>query len=452
MKIIHENTPEIALPEFDLFENIPVQTAIEATVYENIPPKSQLNSGAHVEFNFSTGNKEYLKPNDTHLQTRFRVKLRKIDNTPILDTDWEKVSLVNNFAHSMWSQVDLYINDVCVSSSLPTYAVMAYFQSIVNASNEACETYQKLAGFGKNDLFTDQNKIHSPNPARTSLIKPNATQVDKDVGRMCEVWAPLCLDFLKQNKNLMPRMDIKLRLIPARPEFLFQCNDTNILPSIVFDDIQLHYTLRRISGHIHDALEQSWEISPVKYPINKTEVRTHIVDAGVTNRNLDNLIIGPMPRKVYVAFVDNQAIGGAYTKNPFYFHHQNISSISCYVDSTLIDGRPQKPDHQLPYFAQEYINFLRCSGQFNNGIRTTITPEQYKEGYTIFAWDLTKSKSDGVHKSGFIDIPDKSATLRISIDFNTPLAQPISAIVYCEYDDQILINYVEKKPEKAEKK
>jgi len=238
-----------------------------------------------------------------------------------------------------------------------------------------------------------------------------------------------------------------MRLIPARPEFLFQCNDTNILPSIVFDDINLHYTLRRVAGRIHDAHEQGWLISPLKYPITRTEVRTHIVDAGVTNRNLHNLITGTMPRKIYVAFVDNQAVGGAYTKNPFYFHHQNISSISCYVDSKLIDGRPQKPDHQLPYFGQEYINFLRCSGQFNNNIKTTISPEQYKNGYTIFGWDLTQSKSDGYQKSGYIDIPDKSATLRISVDFNTPLAQPVSAIVYCEYDDQLVIKYPEKKPD-----
>jgi len=195
MHIVNENTPEIALPEFDLFESIPVQTTIEETIFEHAPPKSQLNSGAHVEFTFNTGKKEYFRPRDTLLQTRFKVKLRKIDNSPIVDADWDKVSLVNNVAHSLWSQIDMYINEICVTSSLPTYYFRAYIDSVTNVSDEAQEAYQKLSIFDKNDVFTDPTKINSPNPSRTSLIKPDSTQANKDIGRICEVWAPLCLDF-----------------------------------------------------------------------------------------------------------------------------------------------------------------------------------------------------------------------------------------------------------------
>lgn len=438
MAFINENSPVVALPELEVFENIPVQTSIEDTIIEELIPQSQLNTGAHVEFIIKTADNEFIKPMETLLQSRFKVKLRKVDNTAITDADWAKVSLVNNAAHSMWAQIDVSIGESQTTASLQTYPYKAYIDSVIHTSKEAKDTYQKLIGFTDDDFTND--KIHKPDTTRTKLIQPPTTATDKSIGCLCELWTPLNIDLFRQPKDLIGGLTVKLRLIPSRPEFLFMCSDANIIPSIEFEDIYLHVSERTISGDVALGIMQGLMISPAKYPINRCEVRSHTIDRGTMIRNLDNLIIGTMPRKVYVAFTSNAGFGGSYTKNPFYFDNYNISSIACYVNSQMVSRRPQKPDYELPYFTKEYLNFLKVSGQFNNLIQTTITPEKYKTGYTIFAFDLTRDKSGGFLKEGYCDPPKKFSNLRFTVQFNSALTETISAIIFCEWDDLVIID------------
>src|SRR6266496_4968748 len=111
MSFITENSPVIALPELEVFETMPVQTSIEGTVIEEQIPQSQLNSGGHIEFIFKTAENEFIRVMDTIVQTKFRVHLRKTDNADITDTDWNKVSIINNAADSLWGQIDMSIGD-----------------------------------------------------------------------------------------------------------------------------------------------------------------------------------------------------------------------------------------------------------------------------------------------------------------------------------------------------
>ena len=244
----------------------------------------------------------------------------------------------------------------------------------------------------------------------------------------------------KQPKNLIGGLNLKIRLVPARSEFLFMSSDLNIIPSIHFEDIYLHVNQKTVTGDVSLGILQGLMISPAKYPINRCEVRNHTIDTGTSIRNLDNMIIGTMPRRVYLALTSNVGFAGSYDKNPFYFYHYHISSIACYVNSQIVGKRAQKPDYDLPYFMKEYINFLKVSGQFNNSIQTTITPQKYFKGFTIFAFDLTRDQSEGFHKSGYIDAPQKFSNLRFTIHFKVPLAETISAIIYTEWDDQLCID------------
>ena len=45
MSLVNENTPVVALPELEGFENPPVQISIEDTNIEEVIPVSQLNTG-----------------------------------------------------------------------------------------------------------------------------------------------------------------------------------------------------------------------------------------------------------------------------------------------------------------------------------------------------------------------------------------------------------------------
>ena len=437
MSFVNENSPVVALPELEVFETVPVQTSIEDTVVEELIPLSQLNSGGHIEFIIKTAENEFIRPIDTLLQTRFRVKLMKSDNSAVTDEDWKSVSIINNPGDSLFQQVDVSIGEQQTTKPLHTHAYKSYIYTLLNSPQEAKNTFLKLRGFEEDDFSVfNSNK---PNEKRQELIRWKSG--DKTLGRVCEFWTPINVDLFQQGKDLIGGITVKIRLIPNRPEHFFMVTDgTKILPSVIFEDIYLHVKQRSINGDVTLGVLQGLQISPAKYPINRVEVRSHTIDQGTTTRNLENIYIGTAPRRVYVCFVNNEAYSGSYTKNPFYFQHYDIASIACFVNSEMIGRRPYKPDYDLNYFGREYINFLRIAGQYNNGILTTITPEQYKNGYTIFAFDLTRDNSQGFLKSGYIDPPKKFSHLRFNITFKKALPETISAVIYSEWDDLILID------------
>lgn len=436
MSYINETSPVVALPEIEVFETIPVQTTVEQTIDEAIIPISQLNSGAHVEFIIKTSENEFIKVNDTMLQTRFRVKLSKTDSTAVTEDDWKKVSIINNPADSMWGQIDVSIGETQTTKPLHTHPYKAYISTILNTPKEVKNTFLKLRGFA-DDNFSETLR-NKTNDERKKLIRWKSG--DKSLGRLCEFWTPLHVDLFQQSKDLIGGLTIKIRLIPSRPELFFITEDSKLLPSIHFEDIYLHIRQRQINGDVALGVLQGVAISPAKYPINRVEVRSYTIDRGTTMRNLENIIVGTIPRRVYICFVNNEAFAGSYTKNPFFFHHYDISSIACFVNSELISRRPYKPDYDLEYLGYEYIKFLKISGQYNNGILTGITPEQYKEGYTIFAFDLTRDNSYGFAKSGYCDMPKRFSHLRFTVHFKNALPETISAIIYCEWDDIVMID------------
>ena len=232
---------------------------------------------------------------------------------------------------------------------------------------------------------------------------------------------------------------MKIRLIPNRSEHLFMVSDSNIIPHIHFEDIYLHVHQRSINGDVVVGILKGLSISPAKYSINRVDVRSHTIDTGTTTRNLENIYVGTAPRRAYIAFVNNEAYSGSYAKNPFYFYH-NIGTIACFVNSQMIGRRPYKPEYELDYFGREYVNFLKISGQYNNNIMTTITPEQYKKGFTIFAFDLTRDNSNGFLQSGWVDPPRKFSHLRFTVTFKEALSETISAVIFSEWDDVVMID------------
>ena len=75
--------------------------------------------------------------------------------------------------------------------------------------------------------------------------------------------------------------------------------------------------------------------------INRVEVKTYSVAAGLTFLNWDNAFQGQILNRIFVAMVDNASFTGRYEKNPYNFKHFNTSSIAVYVNSG--ESLPARP-------------------------------------------------------------------------------------------------------------
>src|SRR6267154_1969000 len=373
MNLVNEGSPVTAVPELDFYSKTPVQVSIEKTYVEEIRPLAPLNTGGHIEFQIHNSINEYMRLKDTTLYGRFHVELTKANGADPTEDDWKKVHIVNNFMHSIWSQIDLAIGDAQTSISLQTYPYRAYIETILGSTARGRKTYLEASMYNDDTPITSNNK-------RQEWIKQFDAQNPK-IGKSCEFEGRLHMDLFQQHRSMIGGKGLKIKLIPNHPEFYFMCSDASLKPRIVFEDLYLNITKIKVADDVLVAHLKAINVSPVKYILDRVEVRAVTIDRGATSRNVENVYNGRLPRRVHIAFVDNEAYAGSLKTNPFKFEHCNISSIACFVNGQQIPQRAYTPDFTRDKFTREYVDFFKVTEQMDNGARTLITKDKYKDGF-----------------------------------------------------------------------
>lgn len=436
MSLINEETPIIPHPHLELFTQPPVQTSIEKKKSNEHKPIAQLNSGSNYEFKVKTHKNQFTSLDKLYLKVDFRVKLHKTDGTDLTLADWDKVSMVNNTFHSLWSQVDVFFGDTPATPSLQTYPYKAYMQSLFEVSKRQMETSKAFSWFMEDTLNVSEKDALST--VRSDKLKPSTSPFN--TSKLISLHDYLYVDPFSIPLNLLGQMELTVRLIPSRPEFVFMTKaDAKISPTIEFENITLFVDEERVNANVAAGIENVLQNTNAKYPYKLRPVRTFTIDSGVTEKNLDNMIIGTMPQRLFIAFCSNQAASGNLTKNPFYFGHFNIDQIQCYIKGEPVRVKPYQPDFTNNRYSEEYLEFLRISGNDNKCAATIVTPTKWANGHTIFAFDTTPDNTLGVFETGYLNVRE-DGHLRISIRFKSALDETINCVLFTESDSQFQID------------
>ncbi|GFW69196.1 uncharacterized protein TNCV_1819501 [Trichonephila clavipes] len=120
--------PECVKSELELFNLPGTQTVIQDGQWKQFHQLSNVFDNAPVEFHISGSAEDYIDLSQTQLYVK--AKIVKVDNTPITKDD--TIGPVNLFLHSLFSQVDVYLNDRVVFNSSNTYPYQSYIETLLN--------------------------------------------------------------------------------------------------------------------------------------------------------------------------------------------------------------------------------------------------------------------------------------------------------------------------------
>lgn len=112
MAFVHRQSCEGVKSELDIFSVPPTVTSIETGQWVEHQPTASLDSGGPIEFFLPGSGDAYLDP----------------------------VGPVNNWLHSLFSQVDVYLNDTLVTPSTNTYPFRANIETALSYGTEANES------------------------------------------------------------------------------------------------------------------------------------------------------------------------------------------------------------------------------------------------------------------------------------------------------------------------
>ena len=127
MAFVHEDSCPCAKSELDLFCLPPTQTSILKSQSIEYSPISILGNGP-VEFAVSGSGEDYTDLANTYLHVI--CKVLHSDGSKL--KEGENIAPVNNLLHSMWSQIDLYLNDMLITPSTNKYPYRAYLETLLS--------------------------------------------------------------------------------------------------------------------------------------------------------------------------------------------------------------------------------------------------------------------------------------------------------------------------------
>ncbi len=114
-----------------LWNDVPTEVAIQETFDLNIwPVTNVLNSGP---INFNIPSQPHGLMTDVHIITKLKIQKDGMD----IDAPQKSISVVNNFANSLWAQVEIQVDDrlLITQSMKNSYAYQTFFNHALNSES-----------------------------------------------------------------------------------------------------------------------------------------------------------------------------------------------------------------------------------------------------------------------------------------------------------------------------
>ena len=219
MAFINDQSCKCLKSELDLFSVPPTQTSIENGNWIEYHPLNTVGDGSPIEFDINGTGEDYIDLANTMLLVRAKI-IRPNGTNIANDTP---VGPANLWIHSLFLQVDIYLNGTQVTISTNTYPYRAMIETLLSYGADTKRT-QLTASLYYDDEPSRINEVDFGAAARNSGLwnRSRFTRASHVVDMIGKIHA----DIFIQNRYLLNEVSIKIKLIRSRDSFcLISAND-----------------------------------------------------------------------------------------------------------------------------------------------------------------------------------------------------------------------------------
>lgn len=424
-QLLHPFSCPASKSELDIFHVPPTQVAIQESYDVEHRPLSTITDDGPFEFFIHGNDVDYIDFGNSYLYCK--LKIVNLAGTDLVAN--APVGPENLLLHTLWSQIDLLLNDQQVTSSSNTYAYRAYLETILSYGTDAKKTHLRLAMFEK-DTAT---KMESQRADGNNGLNHRANQTERS--RSVELIGRLHLDLCEQEKLLLNGVSAKLRLIRNTDQFCLHAADDATF-RIKIEDISFFVRKVRVSPNIQLAHLQALHKGNAKYHLKRAVTKMFAVPQGNMQINKENLFLGQLPTRLVIGFIKNGAFHGKYELNPFNFQHFNATYVCLHVGGKTIPAKPLRLNFPLQHHARAYLMMLQSLGKTWQDEGNDITLTDFGNGYTLFVFDLSPDQcGDGDHAQLI-----KHGSLRLEVQFSEALNETINIVAHGEFNNLLEID------------
>ena len=459
--------------EVDLFRVPPTQQSLERGRWIDYAPLSSVeNPNSAITF-LIAGTDEYIDLSKTILTVTG--KITKKDGTSKLDSnDQSNVAPVNNFLHSLFRQVDVYLNGKQVTPAMGTYAYRSYIETLLNYDVSAKESQFSSALYYK-DTATKMEANGSLPITKTLNYRTAAgsgSSTDASVnyyvagtgnqgfakrhqfiknGNRFVLSGPIFSDIFMTDRLLLNMMDLKVVLNRSSDAFSLMelGNSSPIEPRVQLTDVVLKVRKVKVDQSVSDGVERMLKQTPALYPIRRVECKILTIPANLPNVRQDNIFSGIIPNSFVVGLVHVDASTGEYDKNPYNFAHFGVTSVSLTANGQEIPFKlltlkyPEAANGEIDPakdaeldFDEAYNTLFSGTGKIYSNAGLDITREEYPGGYALYAFDLTP---DMCKSADYFNTVQRGS-LTLALTFGASHDHAIGMVCYGDFENVIGID------------
>jgi hypothetical protein len=424
MAFVHPQSCECTKSELDLFIVPPTQTSIEAGSFIEYNPIATISQGTPIEFSITGAGQDYIDLSSTQLYVR--AQIIRANNEPIDNGD--HVGPVNLFLHSLFSEVDITLNDTLVTASNNTYAYRSYLETILSYGHAAKTSQLSSALYYKDNAthFEDANP-HDANAANNGFKKRSALT---DEGRVVDMLGCIHSDLFFQDRFLPNDVNIRIRFVRNKDSFCLMSSVQGAAYKVRILECKLYVRKVKLSPSVFLAHAKALERGNVKFPIRRAICKTFTIPRGNLDASQESLFSGQLPTRLVIGCVDNDAFNGLYAKNPFNFKHMNLSQLKVYLDGQQQSVKPLEINFANNQFINAYATLFMGTGKWMRDEGNNISREDFAGGYALYAFDLTPDMAEGDHFNLV-----KQGNIRLDMKFAQALPNTINVIAFAEFEN-----------------
>ena len=442
------------------YRPLPMQTEFIGRNVVEIKPVSN-------DYNINTI--QFRVPNNTpnHLIDCSKIELvtkaniLKSDGTTKLVHTVTNVGVVNNILHSMWSNVNVELNNKTVTPNDGLYPYKAYLEKLTTFTPEHTKTFGVRSGFVMDEAGNmDGNEVKRQAEAETESVKDDegkaAVRVIKTLAVEENYMAKRMAGYFHGNadtpgattysdglstvpfntKFLLPhKIEMKINL--QRHDHTFYMMDgTAHGYRIVIEDITLRVPYAIVTDEIFMKIERGISTHGAKMPVSRIGIIEDTIAKGTTIATIQGLIKGNMPDQVYIAMVENGVTKGDKDKNPFNFKHFSLKEYEIRAAGRTFPNNRMPLDFANGQYLPAWLDLMRTMDMESDGFGSLIDYEDYPDGFTIIGVDLTAALPSDVD----VKPAPLEGELSVKLWFENELAQAVSILVFGVYSDEIIID------------
>lgn len=391
-----------------LFQNPEVHVGSQKTEWLIYRPINQLTEGAAIEFNVPGTSTSYIDLANTLLHVNFNIVKA---NGEVLEVN-EKVGVTNNILHSMFSQIDLHIQQHPTSEVGNNYAYKAYLDTLLGTPTKHD---LDCIGFIKDD--NDWPDDTDPSGGNTGLYMRSFWTVQS---KTVDVIGHLQVDMCQQDRLLLNGAPVNVKLWQSKDPFRLAAAPDTEAYKLVIRDAALKVAMVKVDPELIIGQAKTLKNSEALYPYTRSVVKTFAVPSGQYSFITDDLFQGEVPRQLIVGLVSSSAIHGKYTKNPFNFQHFNCNYVGFFVDGQSTPSSPLQPN----YNSDTYVDAFKRLYSDRIQRVTHLTRRDFKSGSCLYVFnpegDLNDRSSQRAHT-------------RLELKFSEGLPETCTVIVYAKF-------------------